>query len=50
MKVINKWNNRVYKIINIENNQVTLERDDGTRFTITKQEYFFTYREVRNGE
>ena len=45
IKVKNKWNGQFYKVIDITDNMVTLEREDGSRFTIMKKEYFFSYFE-----
>lgn len=43
IKVKSKWNGQFYKVIDITDNIVTLEREDGSRFTITKKEYFINY-------
>ena len=40
MKVKNKWNSHFYTVKEIKDNSVTLEREDGTVFTISKSEYF----------
>lgn len=44
MLVLNKWNGRTYKLLEIKDNMVTLERDDKSIFRITKSEYLFSYR------
>lgn len=44
-KVKNKWNGQFYKVIDITDNMVTLERENGSQFTIQKSEYFFSYVE-----
>lgn len=41
----NKWNGKLYKIVNIGEKDVTLQREDGSVFTIQKSEYFFSYFE-----
>ncbi len=43
----NKYNNKNYKVIEVKDNQVTLERNDGTRFTISKNEFSFYYTELK---
>ena len=43
--VRNKWNKKTYKVIEIKDGKVTLERDDGSQFTIVKAEYFLNYSE-----
>lgn len=45
MLVLNKWNHKEYKVLEVTDKTVTLERKDGTRFTIQKSEYFFNYVE-----
>lgn len=45
MLVLNKWNGRTYKVLEITDNQVTLERNDKSTFSIAKSEYFFNYFE-----
>lgn len=50
MKVKNKWNNRIYTVVstNEADNTTTLERDDGSQFTIQTKELYFNYREMTN--
>lgn len=45
MLVRNKWNKKTYKVIEIKDGKVTLERPDGSQFTIAKAEYFLNYVE-----
>ena len=47
MLVQNKWNGGIYKVIDITDNMVTLEREDGSQFTIQKSEYFLSYSEKK---
>ena len=42
----NKWTGRKYILRDISGNNVTLERDDGSLFTIAISEYKFNYVEV----
>lgn len=44
-KVRNKWNSKTYSVISEDEKAVTLEREDGSQFTIQKKEYFFSYFE-----
>lgn len=44
--VINHWNNNYYKVVKIDGNSVTLEREDKSQFTISIKEYNYNYREV----
>ena len=43
--VLNKWNKKAYKVIKVTDVSVTLERADGSQFTINKKEYFSNYIE-----
>lgn len=43
-EAVNKWNGRTYKVIEVTDCEVTLEREDKSRFTIQKKEYFFSYK------
>lgn len=47
MLVRNKWNNKMYKVLEITDKNVTLQREDGSQFTIQKSEYFFSYSEKK---
>lgn len=47
MLVRNKWNGGTYKVIAFTDNMVTLEREDGSQFTIQKKEYFSNYSEKK---
>lgn len=47
MKVRNKWNGKMYSVVSDTDKDITLEREDGSRFTITKSEYRFTYIELK---
>ena len=45
MEAINKWNKGIYKVIEIKDGKVTLERQDGSQFIIAKSEYYANYSE-----
>ena len=45
--VLNRWNGKVYEVLEITDKKVTLQRDDGSQFTIQKSEYFFSYSEKK---
>ena len=47
MLVRNKWNNKMYEALEITDKNVTLQREDGSQFTIQKSEYFFSYSEKK---
>lgn len=45
MLALNKWNKKTYKVLEVTDKAVTLQREDGSQFTIQKSEYFFSYIE-----
>ena len=45
MLVRNKWNKKTYKVLEIKDSSVVLQREDGSQFEIAKSEYFFSYSE-----
>ena len=47
MLVRNKWNNKKYLVLEITGKNVTLQREDGSQFTIQRSEYFFSYSEKK---
>ena len=47
MLVRNKWNNKKYLVLEITDKNVTLQRDNGSQFTIQKSEYFLSYSEKK---
>ena len=46
-EVVNKWNNKTYQLMAIENGKATLRRSDGSIFVIALAEYRSNYRPVR---
>jgi hypothetical protein len=44
----NKWNNRLYSIVEFNGPMVTLKRDDGSEFEIQVSEMHFSYVEVKH--
>lgn len=45
MLVRNKWNKKIYKVMEVKGSSVVLQREDGSQFEIAKSEYFFSYSE-----
>ena len=43
--VKNRWNRKMYRVIEVKDGKVTLERSDGTQFILAKSEYNFNYSE-----
>lgn len=48
MKVKNKWNSKTYEVVKEEGITVTLKREDGSMFTITKSEFHSTYKKLND--
>lgn len=46
MKCLNKWNKSIYFVIKIEDNEVILEREDCSHFTIPLSEFNFNYIKI----
>ena len=46
-QVKNKWTGKLYWVLEITNNEVTLKREDDSVFTIAKSEFFATYSDIR---
>lgn len=46
MLVKNKWNNKIYEVLEINQKDVVLKREDNTTFTINTNEYVFSYRKL----
>ena len=45
MLVRNKWNGKTYKVLETTDKTVTLQREDGSQFTILRKEYLANYFE-----
>lgn len=41
--VKNRWNRKIYRVVEIKDGKVTLERSDGSVFTIAEKEYVINY-------
>lgn len=46
MKVINKWNGKIYTVLSMQAGTVKLRRSDDSEFEIQKTEFYFNYREM----
>jgi hypothetical protein len=45
MQVINRWNRKTYKVIEKTDKIVTLQREDGTQFSIAAKDFSQIYVE-----
>ena len=45
-KVLNKWTGRAYLVLEQKDSMVTLQRDDGSEFTIETKEFRFNYKNI----
>ena len=50
MKVINKWNGKLYTVFSMSVNTVELQRTDGSEFEIQKSEFYSNYRVIEEKE
>lgn len=48
MIVINKWNGKQYRVLENTGSKVTLERSDGSVFSIQESEFRFNYRSAKD--
>lgn len=48
MKVKNKWNSKIYNVVEIKDTSIILERTDGSTIEIDKSEFNFSYRIIEN--
>ena len=48
MMVQNKWNLKLYEVIERDNKIVTLKREDGSVFRVTLSEFYSTYKKLNN--
>ena len=48
MKVKNKWNSKTYEVVKEVGITVTLKREDGSMFTITKSEFHSAYKKLND--
>lgn len=46
MKAINKWNGKLYTVLNISGGTVKLQRADGSVFEVQKSEFYFSYKVI----
>ena len=46
MKVKNRWNSKTSEVVKEEGITVTLKREDGSMFTITKSEFHSAYKKL----
>ena len=47
MKVLNLRNRRWYTVLEVTGKEVTLQREDGTVFTIAKSEFYANYVNIQ---
>ena len=47
MKVLNRWNRKWYTLLEVTGKEVTLQREDGTQFTIAKSELYANYANIQ---
>lgn len=48
--VLNRWNRKLYTVLEVKGRSVTLQREDKSTFTIDKKELFANYANIHNNE
>ena len=48
--VLNRWNRKLYTVLEVKGRSVTLQREDKSTFTIDKKELFANYTDSQNNE
>lgn len=46
--VLNRWNRKLYTVLEVKGRSVTLQREDKSTFTIDKKELFANYVNTHN--
>jgi hypothetical protein len=44
---LNRWNRKWYTVLEVTSKEVTLQREDGTQFTIAKSELYANYANIQ---
>lgn len=47
MVVLNRWNRKWYTVLKVTDKEVTLQRGDGSEFTIAKSELYANYANIQ---
>lgn len=47
MFVLNRWNRNWYEVIKVTDSSATLQRKDGSQFTIAKKELYANYVNIQ---
>ena len=48
--VLNRWNRKWYKVLEVKDRDVTLQREDKSTFTIDRKELFANYANIQNNK
>ena len=46
MRVLNRWNRKWYTVLKVADKEATLQREDGSEFTIAKSELYANYANI----
>ena len=49
-KVLNRWNRKWYKVLEVKDRDVTLQREDNSVLTIERKELFANYTNILNNK
>ena len=45
-EVLNRWNRKWYKVLEVKDREVTLQREDNSVLTIERKEFFANYTNI----
>ena len=49
-EVLNRWNRKWYKVLEVKDREVTLQREDNSVLTIERKELFANYINILNNK
>ena len=49
-EVLNRWNRKWYKVLEVKDRDVTLQREDNSVLTIERKELFANYTNILNNK
>lgn len=47
LRVLNRWSRKWYIVLKVTDKEVTLQREDGSKFTIAKSELYADYANIQ---
>ena len=47
LRVLNRWNRKWYIVLKVTDKEATLQREDGSEFTVAKSELYANYANIQ---